>query len=52
MKKENKIEGNFAIAAALIVLFTTMLNPIVSAGISIFLLIGFVQYTNFIKSKI
>jgi hypothetical protein len=35
VKKENKIDGTIAIVAALIVLFTTMIDPLSSAIIAI-----------------
>jgi hypothetical protein len=41
MKKTNQKEGIFAIIAALIVLFSAMLNPIVSVAISVVALIAF-----------
>jgi hypothetical protein len=44
MKKENKIDATFAIVSALLVLFITMLNPLISAGLAIFLLIAFSLY--------
>jgi len=39
-----KTEGTLAIIAALIVLFSAMLSPLVSAGISIVALLGFGIY--------
>ncbi|MFA7708142.1 MAG: hypothetical protein WCX73_04275 [Candidatus Pacearchaeota archaeon] len=42
MKKTNNQEGVFAIIAALIVLFSTMLNPLISAAISFIALVIFV----------
>lgn len=36
-----KIEGTFAIIAALIVLFSAMWNPLVSVSVSIVALLGF-----------
>jgi len=39
-----KTEGRFAIIAALIVLFSAMLSPILSAVVSIIVLVGFGIY--------
>jgi len=43
-KTKNKEEGIFAIAVTLLLLFTAMLNPLVSAGLAIGLLIVFAIY--------
>jgi hypothetical protein len=39
--KTNKSEGIFAIIAALIVLLSTMWNPLISVGVSVVALIAF-----------
>lgn len=44
MKKENKTDAAFSAIAAVALLFTTMLDPRVSAGFAILLLIGFSIY--------
>ena len=41
MRQTNKLEGTFAIVVALIVLFSAMLNTLVSIGISLVALISF-----------
>ena len=41
---KDKTEGIFAIVATLLLLFTAMLNPLVSAGLAIGLLIFFAIY--------
>jgi hypothetical protein len=47
-EKENemdtKTEGTLAVIAALLVLFSAMLAPLVSVGISLVALLGFVLY--------
>ncbi len=40
-KQNSKQEGAFAVIAALLVLFTTMIDPLVSAGLAILLMIVF-----------
>jgi hypothetical protein len=40
----NKQESTMATIAALLVLFTTMLNPLISASLSVILLIAFAVY--------
>jgi hypothetical protein len=47
-KKEDKTEGFFSIIAAMLVLFTAMIDPICSAAIAILLLIAFSLY-KFVK---
>jgi hypothetical protein len=44
MAMEDKQESAMATAAALLVLFTTMLNPLVSVGLAVALLIVFAVY--------
>lgn len=46
-----KIEGTFAIIAALIVLFSAMWNPLVSVGVSIVALLGFGIFKLIQKSR-
>jgi len=46
-----KTEGTLAIIAALIVLFSAMLSPLVSAGISIAVLLGFGIYKHMQKGS-
>jgi hypothetical protein len=41
VKTGSKQEGTFAVIAALLVLFTTMLDPLVSAGLAVLLMIAF-----------
>ncbi len=41
---QERIESRFAIIAAILVLFTAMLDPRVSASISVMLLIAFAVY--------
>jgi hypothetical protein len=43
-KKEDKADGIFAIISAMLVLFTTMINPLYSAALAIILLIIFSVY--------
>ncbi len=45
-----KTEGTFAIIAALIVLFSAMWNPYVSAAVSLVALLGFGMYKFLQKS--
>jgi hypothetical protein len=40
----DRAEGVLAIIAALLVLFTTMLDPRISAGLSVIILVGFAIY--------
>jgi len=43
----DKMMAGFAVAAALLVLFSAMLEPWVSAGIAIAALLGFAAYSYF-----
>ena len=45
-----KMESIFAIAAAILVLFTAMINPYISAGIAVTLLVALGIY-EFVKSQ-
>lgn len=47
---DNKKEGTFAILCSLLVLFSAMMNPVISASISFVILIGYGVY-KLIKSK-
>jgi hypothetical protein len=40
-KTNSKQEGTMAVIAALLVIFTTMLDPLVSAGLAILLMVVF-----------
>jgi hypothetical protein len=40
----NKQESSMAVIAALLVLFSTMLDPLISAGLSVILFIAFAIY--------
>jgi len=48
-KRDSKTEGTFAILAALLVLFTTMLDPIISASLAIGMMIIFALWKFFKK---
>jgi Co/Zn/Cd efflux system component len=47
-KKEDKADGIFAIIAALLVLFTNLIDPVYSVALAIILLVGFSIY-KFVK---
>jgi hypothetical protein len=47
-KKEDKVDGIFAIISAMLVLFTTIIDPIYSVALAIILLIAFSVY-KFVK---
>ena len=48
-KKDDKTDGIFSMIAALLVLFTTMIDPIYSAALAVILLVAFSVYKIFKK---
>ncbi|HZD11828.1 MAG TPA: hypothetical protein VE553_10845 [Candidatus Binatia bacterium] len=47
----DKLEERFAVLAAILVLFTALLNPIGSAMLALFLLLVYLVYRNYLSKK-